>query len=400
MKCYQIKKKGFSLIEIMLVLGIVSSILVMLIRVALIQASQASVNVAAIQIQQVLNAGMAFYITNGYWPSQTSASAACGQAASISTLQNANYLPLYFNPPYIGATYTVSCNASSGTFSVTLTLPVTYPNATAITAMIAAKVPLSSTSFTTPVTGVAPVAPVLPIPAQYQVTGQSPYQCNCTTSWGNTSCQTCYQPIYSLVPGTGTSGSSGSAGVTAVAGGFNVTAQIILPSQTLNSAHAISFAAYYHHGGCVPAPTCPTNMAPDILVVPVALYGLNDLSTDSTYYPLYGFTAYANGGANTSSSIPNSTPDVASNVADCENPGVATQCNSTCASGGPGGTCTPIATVSTQLYWRVCLMVRTEKGVVGQQAGSAWAQYATILALTRCVPANEKSGSDFTVWTQ
>ena len=199
---------------------------------------------------------------------------------------------------------------------------------------------------------------------------------------------------------------SGSAAILAVAAVTGVPAEIVvqgevnIPGQNLNNARSVNFAGYYHHGGCVPAPFCPSNMAPDILVVPVSLYGLNDVSADSTYYPLYGFTAYANGGVNAASSAPNSTPDVPSNVADCENPSVATQCNSTCGSNGAGGPCTAITTVGNQLYWRVCLIVRTEKGVVGQTATNAWGQYATVLAITRCVPLNENAGSDFTVWTQ
>jgi hypothetical protein len=129
-------------------------------------------------------------------------------------------------------------------------------------------------------------------------------------------------------------------------------------------------------------------MAPDVLVVPAALYGTNDMGASSGYYPLYGFTAYAYGAHG---NPPGTLPDAAANIADCASPGSARTCQS---SGG-----SPMPASST-LYWRVCLSVTTTKGVVSSTADATWGQYTTIMAITRCVPQSENAGSDFTVWTQ
>jgi prepilin-type N-terminal cleavage/methylation domain-containing protein len=375
----QTGKKGFTLIEMMLVLGIIASIIAMLAKYSMMRAEQIRIDVTAVQMQQILNAGMAFYLNNGYWPSQASATTTCGTASSLSPLQTSpnNYLPPTINPPFIGASYTMNCDPNTGVFQVTLAIPYSYPNGAVDAQILTGILPLSSVSTTTPVAAQAGRPASWTGPVTF-----NPGICGITTPF-----------CPSLVAAV--------AAVPAVTGGIYVTAQVNIPGQNLNNARSINFGNFYHNGGCVPAPVCPSGMTPDILVVPASLYGLNDVAASSDFYPLYGFTAYAVGLAG--SSPPSSTPAIASNVADC-NPATtsATQCYSTCPSSSPGSnsSCTAITATSSALYWRVCVIVRTEKGIVSQDADSTWGQYVSLLAITRCVPVNENSGSDFSVWTQ
>jgi prepilin-type N-terminal cleavage/methylation domain-containing protein len=327
--------KGFTLIEMILVLGIIASIISMLVKYSFMRADQIRVDTAAVQMQQILNAGMAFYINNGYWPSQASATTPCGTVSSLKPLQSPpnDYLSANLNPPYNGASYGMNCSPNTGVFSVTLRFPA---------------------EGTSPAAWIRILAGILPL----------------ATYTNNT-----------------------------------VTSSVNIPGQNLNNARSVNFGNFYHQGGCVPAPTCPANMTPDIMVLPASLYGVNDAPGKTDYYPLYGFTAYAVGTAAgiSGQSTAAATPASPDQVADC-NPSVTTptQCNSTCPASSPGSrsTCTPISNSTGTLYWRVCLIVRTEKGVVSQTADSTWGQYASLLAITRCVPVNESSGSDFSVWTQ
>jgi prepilin-type N-terminal cleavage/methylation domain-containing protein len=315
MKNLQAKIKGFTLFEMLLVLAIMSAILILLSNYTSQRLEQFRRDRTALQMQQILNAGMAYYINNSYWPAQSGINGACS-STSLSSLQP-NYIPSGLVSPY-GVAYSINCNITSGVFSVSLAVPGTKTgaaNAQIITGMI----PLGTYS------------------------------------------------------------------------GSTVTGQVNIPGQNLNNARSVNFAGYYHNGACVPAPTCPGNMAPDILVVPVSLYGVNDMSASASYYALYGFTAYAYGAPG---NPPGSTPQGPTNVADCTSPATASGCYS---SNSPS----VVNASSSYLYWRVCLSVTTEKGVVSSTAtDSSWGQYATVMAITRCVPANEVSGSDFTVWTK
>ena len=123
-------------------------------------------------------------------------------------------------------------------------------------------------------------------------------------------------------------------------------------------------------------------MIPQIFVTPVSLSGLNDATVSpastGSYYPLVGFTAYATG---ISGSTGSATPPA------CNNAGTAPSC-----SGGPAGS----------NYWRVCLDIATTAGASTNATApnNNWNKYGVLLAITRCAPPSEPSGSDFTVWTQ
>jgi prepilin-type N-terminal cleavage/methylation domain-containing protein len=311
---------GFSLIEMLLVLVIMSSIVVMVANYTQMKADSARRDRAALQMQQILNAGLVYYVSQGMWPTQTLASGCPGGTSTLSTLTG-TYLPATMNSPYVGKSYAISCNTQYGTFSVQLT--------------------------TTNTTDASMLAGILP---------------------------------------------SG----TVQADGLTVSAQVSVPGQNLNNARSVNFAGIYHNGACVPAPICPGTMSPDILVVPVSMYGVNGVNSASpspptTYYPIEGFTAYAVGVAGTSP--PSSLPGAYINIAPC---------NSS-TSGTAAVPCSGGATAMNQTanYWRVCLSVTTSQGNIPYSAtDSTWGQYVTVMAITRCIPANENSGSDFTVWTQ
>jgi hypothetical protein len=183
--------------------------------------------------------------------------------------------------------------------------------------------------------------------------------------------------------------------------GTYVTGQVTIPGQNLNNARSVNFSGIYHHGACVPVPSCPgynpttnactsgTNcMTPQIMVAPVSVSGVSDNASNDVY-SIASFTAYAYG--------PASSPK------DCLTGLTATACTiqSTAAnSNNPLGT--GIASPSG-VYWRVCLQVVAKNGPVSSSntatGASAWGQYASLMAITRCTPPNEPFGSDFGVYT-
>lgn len=319
MKKFLDKAKGFTLFEMLMVLVIMGTILMLLANYSSGRLDQFKRDKGALQMQEILNAGMAFYTAKGYWPSQSSGTAACTTGVNLAALQP-NYLPSNLISPW-GVPYTIGCNSTTGTFSVSVTIPGTIA-AKATASVLAGMIPLGSVDST----------------------------------------------------------------------GLVVTGQVNIPGQNLNNARSVNFASLYHNGGCVPAPTCPPGMSPEIMVVPTALFGDNDGNT--TFYSLYGFAATALGAAG---SPPGTVPVAANAVADCFTTTTATACQDTSTvTSGSGSSTAPSGT----LYWRVCLTVVTEKGIVAQTDGTTWAQLTSLLAITRCAPNNEYSGSDFSVWTR
>src|SRR3989338_87955 len=223
-------KKGFTLIEILLVLTIVSVIFGMAI-VYLQQKTQAMrIDRGTLQMQQVLNAALAYYVAKGAWPvTSTGTLYLLNQNSPLAT---EGYIPittaLPFKSPW-GLTYQIGAtNSNFYIFSSLVTL-TRMPEATmrAISTQLSGRLPLS---FTTTSTSITPTQPG-----------------NCSGS-----------------------------------GGCFVVASVTVPGQNLNQADAVRFANLYHHGGCVPVPECPydpgsgTRMKAEIIVVPVSVSGLND----------------------------------------------------------------------------------------------------------------------------
>lgn len=356
MKMNKQKIKGFTLIEMILVLVIMSSILVMLVNLGENRFDQFRRDKAALQMQQIMNAALSYYVSNGSWPVGSVANADLGNCtlAGVETLdkkqalQTSGFLPTAINlkNPWFNI-YQVSCTTDNG---------------------------LNNFMVTTD-----------------------------TGSIGNADILVGELPLATIIANGGGTLSA-------------VTAQVPVPGQNLNNARSINFSGIYHNGGCVPVPTCPSGMTPNIIVFPASVNGVYDQpsgcnggnSTTAptcskvTTYPIQGFTAYA---------TPFGAATVNSGPPPCNNPsGAGAVCY---ADIGTGGNWTQISDSTN--YWRVCLQVQTPQGMIvvsgppnpgGNDTGAdiAWAGLVgSIVATTRCVPGtppNEPVGSNVLVWTK
>ncbi len=137
---------GFSLIEMMLVSGIVAGLLVMGGRYMQTKAEVATLDRASAQIQQVLNAGLSYYVNEGKWP------------ADIAALQTAGYLPaapVTLKSPF-GTPYTIKAIPPAPDTSILLelsvSLPAGYRNSDAIGKILAGKLPFGTSKTTSGVT--------------------------------------------------------------------------------------------------------------------------------------------------------------------------------------------------------------------------------------------------------
>lgn len=343
-------KKGFTLIEMLLVLVIASMILILSIGYFQQRTLASRIDLTAAQMQQVMNAGLSYYVASGTWACPT-ATAASPYSCRVNKLNP--YIPLgtLQANPWGTALKDDGSNGPSGyIFSnsskvmyVIVELPNTMSNLDAVSQILVGKLPVGYLA--------SDYGPMPPTPITNCKTGSS-----------------CY-----------------------VVGVVNV------PAQNLNNASAVNFAGLYHNGACVPAPECPVDnkgntMKAQIIVVPVSVSGINDAPTSIfgtcgpnnlsscqvTTYPLSSFTAYATGGLDT---MP---PACASGTV-----GAAPAACATTAGGGP---------LPQTKLWRVCLAVKTERGKVNPST-SEWGQLVgTIMVMTRCAITNEPSGSSFNVW--
>lgn len=314
----QMLKKGFTLIEMLLVLVIMAVILLAIASYTQQRTDALRRDRTVMQIQQIENAALAYYISQSTWPT------------NIAQLQLAGFLPRQttINNPY-GNSYFMNANNTTGTFAVCTEVLAGNPNtATATAQTIAGRLPMGFIVDTTPT------------------------DANC---------------LPSQTPRT-----------TCADNNCTVVSVINIPGQNLNNARAVNFAGVYHHGGCVPVPACPgTNMTPAILAIPVSVSGM--YSNTTTIYPISSFTAYATAPGNLNTPGPSQ----------CTNSAVPEACDL-----GSGGIASP-----TGMYWRVCLQIYTEKGLITASTNSIWASETGIVALTRCVPQNEPFGSSFSVWS-
>lgn len=231
---------GVTLIEILLVLVIISTIIYLAIGYLQQRTLQMRTDRTSLQMQQILNAGLAYYVANGRWPSNLS----CLQQSGASGCTQ-RYLPNNLSSPW-GQPYTVGNNNSLFYVYTSITAG-TAETAAAQATIIAGKLPLSYTT--------------------QSLSGSPPQQVSCNST-------TCY-PV----------------------GAVNV------PAQNLNNATAVNFAGIYHNGGCVPVPNCPRDangnqLSAQVYVVPISVAGVND--NNSSAYPLISFTGYAKGGTDSS----------------------------------------------------------------------------------------------------
>lgn len=325
--------QGLTLLEVLMVMVIISAFILFGVNYINQRTQEIRIDRTVSQMQQVLNAALSYYVDNGTWPCITNTLPAplCisdGTPYELTVLQaGGKYLPATgFVSPWNGVTYKMSVPVTKSLFSVSVTLP-TMANQWAIATYIAGKLPLAKIDAT-----------CLPPPA-------------------------------------------------APAATCSVTAYVGIPAQSLNNASAVNFSGLYHHGGCVPVPTCPvdnktgTAMTPQIFVIPVSVSGVNDTGSNNVY-PLTSFTAYAVGGTNTTPAL-------------CKD-----------ASSIGGDDCTDIngtSDVGVTKYWRACLQVVTSLGDVSTTrtdvaAASLWGQSVTLAAYTRCGISGEPAGSTFSVF--
>lgn len=317
------KQKGFTLIEMLLVLVIMSFILLALLGYTQQRTESMRRDRTALQIQQIENASMAYYIANGRWPTD------------VAELQTAGFLPRgTIQSPYGGQPYILNGTTDTGNLAVCTNIAMGTPAlATATSQIISGRIPLGFISDTT-VTGSGDCLPTMTESTQ------------CTSN----SCA--------------------------------VVSVVNIPGQNINNARSVNFAGVYRHGGCVPAPTCPgpttgpNAMTPDVVAIPLSVSGLND-PTGAIVYPINSFTAYTKGPIGASpDACDSATGSPPSSLPDC----------STSDPPSPSGN-----------YWRVCLQIITEKGDVSK-TNQYYGSNVSILAITRCVPKDEPSGSDYTTY--
>lgn len=355
------KKKfdGFTLFEMLLVLVIISSIIFMMMTYLTTKTDESKRDLTVMQYEQILNAGLAYYINNSAWPT------------TIDQLQTGNYLPKKTITNPWQSEYTFYNDPTSGTFSICSVVSGavigsgTTTNNTAVieSGIIAGRLPLAYTiDISAGTSGTAPTCPA---------NAPDPTAAPCT--------------------GTGTS--------------CALVSTVNIPGQNLNNARSVNFAGLYHNGACVPAPVCPnpydaatnpTGMKPAIIVAPVAVSG--NYEGGSSVFPVSSFTAYAVGGV-VSASSPAGTPAAQPiKCTDSATVSSGTTCDKT--NGGDGG-------LTSGTYWRVCLDVVTEKGRIGDVASeppppanpTVWdINSGTVMVITRCVPNNEPTGSGFNVF--
>jgi type II secretory pathway pseudopilin PulG len=331
------KVTGFTLLEMLLVMAIATTILIAVMGYATHKNDELMRDRTVMQIEQILNGGLAYYINYSAWPT----------SSDLSTLQTAHYLPAgtILNP--WGKPFSQTADATTNLFSVCTTVPGTATNKTAFASasILAGRLPMASA-----------------------INGDI---ASCSTA--TTSTSVC----------------------TVNSSSCTVVARVNIPGQNINNARSINFAGLYRNGACVPAPVCPGNnvMTPQIMVVPVSVSGFY---SPSFSYPLTGFTAYATG-----ESLSTPTP-TSSQPLDCS---ADTPAPADCFSSyGTTATSTAI-TLSAPLtgnYWRVCVRINTSNGTISKANGSGyqWGETAAILlVMTRCMPNNEPTGSDFTVFT-
>jgi len=320
------RAKGFSLLEVLLVMAIVATIMVSILSYTTQKSDEMRRDRTVMQMEQFLNAGLSYYVSFGSWP------------LKLMDLQNNLFLPNGTIRNAWGQVFTVGNNSTDANnpgsgplFSVCTT--ITGQQAFTAATIIAGRLPLASALD------------------------------------GGTASDPCPRATQTPCASTSTT--------------CTVVSSVNIPGQNLNNARSINFAGLYHNGACVPAPSCPNpTMIPTIMAVPVSVTGMNDVLNASNIYPVSSFTAYVTG-----TSQSDNTPTNQPGDCDTDQPASCYLDDST--------------TLPTGKYWRVCLRIITQKGVVNYKSNNMDA--GIILALTRCAPQNEYTtpsvyGSPFTVF--
>lgn len=374
------EQQGYSLVELLLVAVIMGSLVVLFMNYQRTKARRTFVATTAAEMQQILAAAMAYYVSNppnpttnptqGGWPPPDLSP---GHVGAISCLQGIvvpnclpttprKYLPNYLtasdaNVNSVRPRYTIGVGMWSKTLANLPSEPTFYLWAKIDSRSGFGRIDIVSQEIANqlPMAYTTSAQPIATNPGQLPVSPGSVDRPPCTANSNS-----CY-----------------------VVTGINAPAQVLNRNTSGASGAATSpaivrFAGVYKHGGCVPVPTCPGD-TPRIYVVPTSVSGLsqsNGTVDPNTLYGIVSFSAYA-----TASAPVTTTP--ASGPAGCNN-AAATPCN---PAGAPEGT----------PHWRVCLQVITDQGVV---SGTGWGQYVDLLAFTRCSPATgELTGSPTSIFS-
>ncbi len=360
------RQHGFTLVEMLLVLAIASSLILMLLNYSTRKAQELRRDKTVLQIQQLLNSGLSYYVNNSKWP------ITCGTTTwtvpnTLTGATNNNfsgsYLPNGFSMNPYSNNYSLNCDTQAsdhgGNFYVATAV------STPVDALIIAG-GLPMAYITTPASVTSNAAP----PAQDAACTSPPYT-GCT----------------------------------------EVVSSVNIPGQNLNNARSVNFAGIYYSGSCVPAPNCPAGMTPSIMVVPASVAGVNgnptcqgtsasgaydpvgsnaNNSCKANLYPLTAFSAFARGGDTSTPGGPVAPGNAGSGGPnDCTISG--TPSPAPCWQSYSNGTPTYITDQTTN-YWRVCLAVQTQDGgvtILNNSNAIQWGKMiGNVMAFTRCVPNN------------
>lgn len=333
---------GVTLIEILLILVIIAAVMATLVSTVPQRTDEMRINKVTVQMQQILSAGLSFYLLAADWPR------ADFPDQTITGLQAAGLLPGLITKPSRkiipiknawGNLYYASAGGSNIYDNPSVPQSKFYVYSDVATnanaQLIAGRLPGSFVTEKTRVdlTGSGPFPPT-----PCQPTGQS----QCTY----------------------------------------VVASVDVPGQNLSNATSISFGSIYHSGACVPQPSCPMDkygkqLTPQIFVIPVGVFGANDgffsSTSDMNAYPISSYTAKAYG--------PTDLTPSPHKMTSCDSPPSYCYYSSN----------TDIIFAGT--YWRVCLYVTTKKGIVTPSINRG-----NILAITRCAASNENTGAAANIW--
>lgn len=332
-KCVNRMLKGVTLIETLLVLVVIGTLLSLSLNYTVQRAQQARFDKTSSDMQLILNAAMTYQTDNGVWPP----SLACLQGPSASTC------PV----PYLSA----SLKNSWGNTYTTYVKDVTSNGPFFVQTPIRASTTAQVTAFAKVIAGTLPSGTVSNALALSGSTGPIPLGAglNCTSATA------CY-----------------------------VSASVNTPQTSpRDDTGLLKFAGLYHHGGCVPVPTCTNSAAiPQIYVSVVQATGLYG-STVNQVVPITSIGAYATGGVSGQpiGAVTKCLTDLPVGTAAC----------SADASG-----------VTAAKYWRVCanVTVANLSNPINNGMATNWGQQQTLMAVTRCsLPSGESSGSPFTTFT-
>lgn len=159
----------------------------------------------------------------------------------------------------------------------------------------------------------------------------------------------------------------------ATVAGTTVTAYVQVPGQNVGNARTLNFGGLYSTGDCVPVPVCPNGTSAQIMVVPAGVAGTN--GGGATAYGIDSFQAY----------VTSDSP--AGNPGACVNQTVADDCTKTLSNYVVGDN-----------FWRVCLSILTDQGFVSSTSSNGNELMGSILAVTRCSPTGERTGSSLNTW--